>query len=157
MTRGEHGDGGVATTEPEPNDRHKERFRRLMAETHEGNLDVIDELVDEDVVTHGFFGMDASNREEYKRFFVNFGAAFGDQEFVIEELIAEGELLVVHFTMHAVHRGPILGIEPTGKELSWTGTAIDRYEDGRIVEAWLYPDYLTILGRLGVLPEGVGA
>lgn len=148
---------GAGTSTAEPIDRHKESFRRLMAETHEGNLDVIDELVGEDVVTHGFFGMDASDREGYKEFFANFGAAFGDQEFVIEDLIAEGDLLAVRFTMSAVHRGEILGVEPTGRELSWTGTAIDRYEDGRIVEAWLYPDYLSILEGLGVLADGVGA
>jgi predicted ester cyclase len=110
-----------------------------------------------DVVTHGFFGMDASDREGYKAFFANFGAALGDQEFVIEDLVAEDDLLVVHFSISAVHRGEILGIEPTGRELSWTGTAIDRYEDGRIVEAWLYPDYLSILDQLGVLPDGVDA
>lgn len=138
-------------------DQHKANFRRLMAETHEGNLDVIDDLVAEDVVTHGFFGMDATDREEYKQFFANFGAAFGDQAFVVEHLVAEGDLLVVHFSISAVHQGKILGIEPTGKDLSWTGTAIDRYEDDRIVEAWLYPDYLTILDQLDVLPGGVGA
>lgn len=150
------GANGAGATE-ETTEQHKEGFRRLMAETHEGNLDVIDELVAEDVVTHGFFGMDASDREGYKAFFANFGAAFGDQEFVIEDLVAEDDLLVVHFSISAVHRGEILGIEPTGRELSWTGTAIDRYEDGRIVEAWLYPDYLTILEQLGVLPDGVDA
>ncbi|WP_435348883.1 ester cyclase [Haloarchaeobius sp. HRN-SO-5] len=143
---------------PESMARHKENFRRLMAETHEGNLDVVDELVAEDVVTHGFFGLDATDREGYKRFFRNFGAAFGDQEFVIEHLVAEDDLLVVHFTISAVHQGEILGIEPTGRELSWTGTAIDRYdEDDRIVEAWLYPDYMAILDQLDLLPEGVGA
>lgn len=140
----------------DPIERHKENFRRLMAETHEGNLDIIDELVAENVVTHGFFGMDATDREGYKEFFVNFGAAFGDQHFVIEDLIAEDDMLVVHFTISAVHRGEILGIEPTGTELSWTGTAIDRYEGDEIVEAWLYPDYLAILDQLGALPDGVG-
>jgi predicted ester cyclase len=135
---------------------HKENFRRLMAETHEGNLDIIDDLVSEDVVTHGFFGMDATDREGYKEFFINFGAAFGNQHFVIEDLIAEEDMLVVHFSISAVHQGEILGIDPTGIELSWTGTAIDRYEDEKIIEAWLYPDYLAILEQLRVLPEGVG-
>ncbi|MFC7044952.1 ester cyclase [Halobacteriaceae archaeon GCM10025711] len=98
-------------------DRHKENFRRLMAETHEGNLAIIDDLVADDVVTHGFFGMDATDREEYKQFFANFGAAFGDQAFVVEDLVAEDDLLVVHFSISAVHQGAILGIEPSGKEL----------------------------------------
>lgn len=143
----------MATTEH----RHKENFRRLMRETHEGNFGVIDELVAEDVVTHGFFGMDATDRAGYRAFFEGFGAAFGDQEFVIEDLVAEADLLVVHFTISAVHRGEILGVEPTGRRLTWTGTAIDRYEDGKVVEAWLYPDYMAILGQLDVLPPGVGA
>lgn len=147
----------AGTPDAEPSDGHEESFRRLMAETHEGNVDVIDELVDANVVTHGFFGMDASDREGYRAFFERFGAAFGNQEFVVEDLVVEGDLLVVRFSMSAVHRGEILGIEPTGRALSWTGAAIDRYEDGRIVEAWLYPDYLSILGQLGVLTDGVGA
>jgi predicted ester cyclase len=150
------GDSGIMAT-IDTIEQHKENFRRLMSETHEGNLGIIDEIVDEDVVTHGFFGMDATNRDEYKEFFVGFGSAFGDQEFVIQDLIAEEDLLVVHFSISAVHQGRILGVEPTGKGLSWTGTAIDRYEDGKIVEAWLYPDYLAILDQLDVLPDGVGA
>lgn len=137
-------------------ERHKENFRRLMAETHDGDLNVIDELVAEDVTTHGFFGLDATDRDGYKQFFEHFGAAFGDQRFVIQDLVAEDDLLVVHFIISAVHRGEILGIEPTGTQLTWTGTAIDRYEDDRIVEAWLYPNYLAILDQLDVLPAGIG-
>ncbi|WP_435182033.1 ester cyclase [Halorussus sp. AFM4] len=146
-------EGGAQTVE----ERNKENLARLLEETHRENFDVVDELATEDVTTHGFFGMDATDRESYRRFYEDFAAAFGDQEFEVEDLIAEGDKVVVHFTITATHRGEVLGIEPTNERLSWSGVAIDRFEDGRVAEAWLSPDYLAILSQLGLLPDEVEA
>lgn len=135
----------------ETTEQNKQTLERLLEATHHGNFDVIDEVVAPDVVTHGFFGMDATDREGYRRFFENFAAAFGDQEFVVDDMVADGGKVGVQFTISAVHQGEILGIEPTGERLTWSGVAIDRFEDGKIVEAWLYPDQLALLDQLGVL------
>lgn len=137
-------------------ERNKETLRRLLEETHRENFGVAEEVAVEDVRTHGFFGMDATDREGYRRFYEGFAEAFGDQEFEVENLFAEGDAVVVHFTITATHRGEVLGIDPTGERLSWSGVAIDRFDDeGKLVEAWLYPDWLDILDQMGVLPEEV--
>ena len=128
-------------------------LRRFLEHTHEGEFDLFDELVSPTVVTHGFFGMDASDREGYRRFFENFDRAFGDQKFVLEDLIADGDRIAIRFAISAVHRGEILGIEPTGERISWTGAAIDRFEDGRIAEVWIYADQVAVLRQLGALPD----
>jgi predicted ester cyclase len=48
------------------------------------------------------------------------------------------------------HTGLWQGIPPTGKEASFAGVAIDRFENGRIVDRWVAIDWLAVLDALGV-------
>ena len=48
-----------------------------------------------------------------------------------------------------MHRGVFMGIAPTGKAVTWTGMAIDRFMDGKIVERWTIIDVLGVLQQLG--------
>jgi predicted ester cyclase len=53
------------------------------------------------------------------------------------------------------HRGPFMGIQPTNRELSWTGITIDRIVEGKIVESWANWDMMGMMQQLGVVrPPG---
>ena len=45
-----------------------------------------------------------------------------------------------------------MGIPPTGKEVSITGIAIDRFENDQSVEHWEIIDQLGLMQQLGVIP-----
>lgn len=80
-----------------------------------------------------------------------FRNAFPDIHKEIEDLIAEGDRIVVRYSMTGTHENEFEGIEPTGTEVSTTGIFIYRLEDGKIAESWLNYDGLNLLGQLGVL------
>lgn len=79
-------------------------------------------------------------------------AAFPDVQSTIEDTIAEGDKVVTRWTARGTHRGALMGIPPTGKELTVTGMGILRIEGGRIMEAWGIFDQFGMLQQIGVIP-----
>lgn len=132
-------------------ERNKTVVRCFLEGTHNGRLDVIDQTVAEDVVTHGMFGLDPNSRESYRHFFEVIEATFHEMVFEIEAMVAEADKVAVRFTVSALHRGPFMGIAASGKQVSFSGMVIYRLRAERIVETWLYPDNLSLLKQLGVM------
>jgi steroid delta-isomerase-like uncharacterized protein len=128
---------------------HKEVFQN-------GNLDVVDELVSSDYVSHQTDG-DLGRKEEFKQHLPMYWAAFPDLEFTFEDTIAQGDTVASRFTITGTHEGKLMGIPPTGKEVRISGMVFERVENGKIVEAWPLRDDLGMLQQLGVvsMPEPV--
>jgi predicted ester cyclase len=72
--------------------------------------------------------------------------------FTIEDIVAEGDRVVVRWTNSARHVGNFLGIPPTGRSCAIAGIDIYRLEDGRLAEHWHVIDQLTMLQQLGLIP-----
>lgn len=130
---------------------NKAVVRRLFEEVMKGNLSVADELIAEDYAQHSVLGI-PDGREGFKQFFVAFAAAAPDAHFVIDDVIAEGDKVVIRLTVTGTQTGALQGIPPTGKTFSMKGIDIFRLVDGRIVEHWDAVDQLGMLQQLGVIP-----
>jgi steroid delta-isomerase-like uncharacterized protein len=77
--------------------------------------------------------------------------------FTIEEVIAEGQKVVVRWTNSGTHVGEFFGIPPTGKSFQFAGIDIHRLQDGKMAEHWHVVDVFAMLQQLGVLPPPSGA
>ena len=75
-------------------------------------------------------------------------AAFPSYEIIIEDLLAEGDKVVVRGEFRGIHRGPFAGIEPTGKSVSAGLIIIYAVASGRIVDHWMQFDLFTLLQQL---------
>jgi predicted ester cyclase len=62
--------------------------------------------------------------------------AFPDMRLVVEDQVAEGDKVVTRWRGEMTHLGELGGAAPTGKHAMISGITIDRFEDGKIVEAW---------------------
>ena len=62
--------------------------------------------------------------------------AFPDMAMTVDDVIAEGEKFVVHWTAVGKYKGELMGIPATDKDVTVTGIAIDRFAGGKIVESW---------------------
>ncbi len=74
-------------------------------------------------------------------------------DFTIEDMIAEGDKIVVRWTNHVVHHGTFFGIPATGKPVTVSGIDIIRMRDGRMAEHWDVVDILSVLQQLGAFPQ----
>lgn len=73
--------------------------------------------------------------------------------FAIDDVVAEGDRVVVRWTNTGTHVGEFAGIPATGKPFSIVGIDIYRVSEGLLVEHWHVIDQLAMLGQLGLLPE----
>jgi steroid delta-isomerase-like uncharacterized protein len=142
---------GNIMTQHHPAEQNKRIVERFLVGTHNGNVDVVDDLVAPDILTHGFPCADPRNREDYKQFFLLLNAAFPDMVFGIDTLLAEHDKVAVHFRVKGTHRAEFMGILPTGRAVKFAGMVIYRLRDGRIAETWLQPDNLSLLRQLGAI------
>ena len=78
-------------------------------------------------------------------------AGLSDYQIVIEDVIAEGDKVVVRISEGGVHTGELLGIPATGKRFQGTGIHIVRLENGKIAEHWREQDTLGTMQQLGVV------
>ena len=120
---------------------NKSIVRRIWEEVwQEGNLAVIDELVDANHILHAYpedlgYG---SGAEGFKRLVSTNRANLPDVQLTIEELIAEGDKVVTRYTA----RGPAVVT---------TGIWIDHIQDNRVVESWVDWDRLGFFRQLGLI------
>jgi predicted ester cyclase len=115
-----------------------------------------DEVVAPDYVGHFPPNPDVVGREAIKLFNRQTRTAFPDLQLTLDELIGEGEKVVVRWTMRGTHLGEMRGgIPPTGKPFTVTGTTTNRVASGQIAEAWGNIDLLGLMLQLGlVTPPG---
>lgn len=104
----------------------------------------------DDYVAHGW-APEPIDLEEEREATAAFRSAFPNTYKDIEDLIAEGDRVVLRYGMTGTHEGEFEGIAPTGNDVSTTGIFIYRIEDGRIAESWLNYDGLSLLSQLGAL------
>jgi steroid delta-isomerase-like uncharacterized protein len=133
-------------------EQNKANARRGFEEVwNQGKLAVVDELTDPNVVLHDPT-MTMHGSEQFKQFVMMYLSAFPDAHFTVEDQIAEGDKVVTRYTARGTHRGTLMGIAPTGKQVVVTGIAIDHYANGKVVEGWGSYDLLGMMQQLGVIP-----
>jgi predicted ester cyclase len=104
-------------------------------------------------VTHNPLPGQPPGREGQKQTITAVRAALPDIRSTIDDLIAEGDKVVWRWTARATHQGPLMGIPPTGKQITFGGIVIDRIASGQIVERWDQTDTLGLLQQLGAIPS----
>ena len=117
------------------------------------SLDVVDEIVDENFVSHSTPPGLPPGREGVRIWSTIFRNAFPDMRATADDVIVEDDKVVERFTASGTFKGEFMGIPPTGKSGSTTGINIFRVANGKIVEHWGNSDDLGMMQRLGVIPS----
>ena len=132
----------------------KARVRRAVNAWMTDNPDVLDEAFATDVVYHMPPFPDLIGIAAQKQFIAGFRAAFPDFQVIIDEDIIEDNRSTHRWHCHGTYSGqsPMLPVPPTGKQSSASGSLVFHWQDGKIVEAWHFGDWLGWLQGAGVLP-----
>ena len=119
---------------------------------NKGNLTVGDEWLTANVVGHTTSG-DLEGIESWKRYATMFLTAFPDFHLATDDVIAEGDKVVIRWTANGTHKGNLRNIPPTGKQVTLTGVAIYRFLGGKIAEMWGMNDALGLMQQIGAIPS----
>jgi steroid delta-isomerase-like uncharacterized protein len=89
--------------------------------------------------------------EHFRQKVSAFVTSFPDLETTVHHIVVEGDLVAAHISGRATHRDTFQGMPATGKKWDATCSAFYRVIDGRIVDAWVNWDLLTIMEQIGAI------
>jgi predicted ester cyclase len=131
---------------------NKAKVRRLIEEfINKGNLAVADEIFVTNFVDHSPAAGTTPDRQGIKQYITMLHSAFPDFHCAVEDLIAEGNRVVVRLTCRGTHRGELMGISPTDRQVNVTGISILHFAGGKVEERWNNTGNLGIMQQLGVI------
>ena len=133
-------------------EQNKDIVRRYQEAHNSNKLDLLDDIVAADIVSHWFTPGVPPGREGAKMVHKAIAAAFPDLDYQIEELVAEGDKVMARFTSSGTFKGELMGIPPNGKSFKITGISLFRIADGKIVEHWANQNDLGFYQQLGLTP-----
>jgi len=117
------------------------------------NVDAIDELVDAKGVEHTPWPGYGTDRAEVKRSLSDFITAFPDLHVTVDDVITQGNKVVIRSTMGGTNTGEFMGMPATGKRVTDIG-GIDIIEvkGSKLGDHWGYVDTTSMMTQLGLLP-----
>jgi steroid delta-isomerase-like uncharacterized protein len=132
---------------------NKAIVRRATEEFYnQGNIESVGQFYAATYVHHDPASPQVCDRDGLAESLRAFRTGCPDLFISTEELMAEGDLVTKRWTIHATHTGVLSGMPPTGKHITVNGLELFRLVDGKIVEAWLGYDNLSMMHQLGVIP-----
>ena len=134
-------------------EQHKSAARNFIEKgLNQKDITALDEYFSPRLTDHALPPGLPAGREGRKIFASVLLVAFPDLHVQLDDMVADGDKLVSRYTVHGTHEGELMGIPPTGKQVSVGGIAIDRFEDGQSVEHWEVFDQMGMMQQLGVIP-----
>jgi steroid delta-isomerase-like uncharacterized protein len=131
---------------------NKAIVRRWVEAFNEGNVDAVDELVTDSYVRHDPNSPEVRGPEEEKQLIAMYRSAFPDLHFTVEDMVAEGDKVLIRVGIRATHKGELLGVPPTEKRLTFTAMEFYRLSEGKIDEQWVNVDTLGMMQQIGAVP-----
>ena len=107
---------------------------------NEGKTEIIDELYHNDYVFHGPGGHEVKGIEGFKKLNAWLHTSFPSMHFTVNDLIAEGDKVVTHYTMK--------GTDKRNKQVNLQGIIINRIVGGKVAEEWEVFDRLVMASQL---------
>ncbi len=132
-----------------PEEGNKGMVRRWIEEAWDGqNPDAIGELFAPDYAVNG----EAIGPEGVKRSVGWLKATFGNPSLTVEDLVAEGDKVVMRWALRGEHAGEFMGVAPTGRTVELRGINVYRLAGDKIVENHEVVDIYGLLQQLSDAP-----
>jgi steroid delta-isomerase-like uncharacterized protein len=135
-------------------EQNKALVRQMVEEMfNRGNISRADEFLSPDFVEHEELPPGIpQGREGVKQLTAMMRNAFPDFKATIEDIIAEGDKVVIRMTWSGTQKGEFMGVPPTGKSVSFGVLDIIRVAGGKFVEHWGQMDSMGVMQQLGAIP-----
>ena len=132
---------------------NKAILSRFMAEVwSNGDIEACDRYIAAKYTVHHDPGDPWDKREldlvGYKERVTLSRAPFPDQLFTVQEMVGEGQKVVVSWLWSATHKGDIPGFPASGRRINMSGITVYFFADGRLTGHWQVTDRLGVFMQL---------
>ena len=144
--------GLVASLTAVAGESRKERLMNFYDAFGKAQVEKLDNIIVKDWVTHDPNPGQKQGREGFKQFIPLVHSAISDVNWKVEEMVEEGNTIVVRSTMTAKHTGPLLGVPATNKTFTIKAIDVHHFNDkGMVTETYHLEDWIAYLAQVGAL------
>ena len=117
---------------------------------NEQKLDQAHHFLHSAITFRGSLGMRVEGINSFNDYAKMVFSAFSNLYHVIEDVVVEGDKAAVRLVYSGMHTGKLFGFEPTGNRIRYSGACFFKFEDDKIVDAWVLGDLNALYGQLNV-------
>jgi predicted ester cyclase len=129
--------------------KNKELLRRFYKDVYvDWNMTMVDEVVSPEFTSHDWPDGFAKGPQAFRDYYDDLRKTVPNARYVVDDLIAEGNRVVVRWRLLGTHKGEFQGIAPTGRAITLKGIAIYRVEDSKLMERWVVSDLYGVLEQI---------
>ena len=112
------------------------------------NLALVEERVSPQFISHDWPEGGPRGPQAFRDYYSAIRSALPDGHYEVDDLIPEGDRVVVRWRLLGTHKGAFRGIAPTGRGIALKGIAIYRLEQGKLMERWVVSDLYGVLEEI---------
>jgi predicted ester cyclase len=128
---------------------NKRLVRRFYKEVYgDWNLALVDDVVSPRFISHDWPEDSPIGPQGFRAFYSAIRTALPDARYEVDDLISEGDKVVVRWRLLGTHQGDFRGIVPTGRAVVLKGIAIYRVDGGKLMERWVVTDLYGLLEEI---------
>ena len=138
-------------------EQNKALIARFVEELfNKGNIGIVNEIFAPNFIEREQLPPGLPNgREGVKVLTTILRSAFPDFKATIDDILAEGDKVVIRMTWRGTQKGEFLGVPATAKRVSFGVIDIIRIANGKLVEHWGQMDSMSLMQQHGVIPAPV--
>ena len=128
---------------------NKAAVRRFFEDGwNKGDAAQLKAFLGDEFLSHNSLNYKIQSSDDYCEGVVAYRAAFPDLVTSVEDVIAEGDRVVVRGTDRGTHQGEFMGKAASGRLVTTSWIEIFRMESGKAVEGWVESDTKSLMEQL---------
>lgn len=127
---------------------NKELVRAYYEMWNEHTFEKASVLLDTDIRFHGSLGITANGIEGFKEYAQMITTAFPNLYHAVEITVHEENRAAVYVTYTGTHKGALMGYEPHGNRICYTGASFFHFKEGKIQDIKVLGDLNSLLKQL---------
>ena len=116
-----------------------------------GDLDGYPSLYDEGIALHGY-SPEPMNKDQVRGFYQGIFSAFDTPKLEFHEVLWDGDVASVRFTMTGRHVDEFMGVPASGTAIALPGITILHFRGDCVIERFSQADMLGLLIQVGAVP-----
>jgi predicted ester cyclase len=110
--------------------------RRIIDGLNQWDPAIFNELFLKDAADRNPLAGQPPSVEGIKASHIIYKRAFPDSHLSVEDIVAQGDKVVVRWILRGTHSGDFLGVAPTGRRVRVSGMDMYRLSEGKVAEWW---------------------
>ena len=132
---------------PTPQEALSAAYERWNADDLDGYL----ALYDQGITLHGY-SPEPMDKGQVRVFYEGLFSAFGTPTLEFHEVLWDGDVCTIRFTMTGRHVNEFMGVPATGTAIALPGITILHFRGDQVIERFSQADMLGLLVQVGAVP-----